>query len=320
MDEFCSTLDRDTAKIVAFNIQKIARQEGKAILAVTTHTDLEEDLAPTIRIHKRFGKEINTQTRPNKPPQNCTIAAHTRTREGTMNDYHKLSEFHYRETKRLPPPRKIFAMERTDTNELIGVIVYSYPPPVCPGRNKAFSRRKLSFKELNKRLSIISRVVLHPKYRTIGLGAKIVKETLPQAGTPYVEAVAVMAKYNPFFEKAGMKKITTQTCDSAIAEAINQLKRLGFNPSMLASENLNRKKLQKLTLNQKTQLKTILLSIRTPRLRRTLQSNPYADDDSYKKALEKADLNKLANTLKTLSILNQPKTYLLWTPKRQKVF
>jgi ABC-type ATPase with predicted acetyltransferase domain len=44
----------------------------------------------------------------------------------------------------------------------------------------------------------ISRVVIHPKYRTIGLGAKIVAETLPQAGKPYVETIAVMAKYNPF--------------------------------------------------------------------------------------------------------------------------
>ena len=30
MDEFCALLDRDTAKIIAFNVQKIARQQGKA--------------------------------------------------------------------------------------------------------------------------------------------------------------------------------------------------------------------------------------------------------------------------------------------------
>jgi hypothetical protein len=32
----------------------------------------------------------------------------------------------------------------------------------------------------------------------------------PLAGTPYVEMPAVMAKYNPFAEKAGMKKIAEQ--------------------------------------------------------------------------------------------------------------
>jgi ABC-type ATPase with predicted acetyltransferase domain len=40
MDEFAATLDRDTAKIVAYNLQKLARQQGKAVLATTTHTDL----------------------------------------------------------------------------------------------------------------------------------------------------------------------------------------------------------------------------------------------------------------------------------------
>jgi len=36
---------------------------------------------------------------------------------------------------------------------------------------------------------------------------KLVRETLAKAGTPYVEMPAVMAKYNPFAEKAGMRKI-----------------------------------------------------------------------------------------------------------------
>jgi ABC-type ATPase with predicted acetyltransferase domain len=64
---------------------------------------------------------------------------------------------------------------------------------------------------MNEQLSIINRVVVHPRYRTIGLGSKLVRETLSLAGTPYVEMVAVMAKYNPFGEKAGMQKKAEQT-------------------------------------------------------------------------------------------------------------
>lgn len=37
--------------------------------------------------------------------------------------------------------------------------------------------------------------------------AKLVGENLPLAGTDYVEMSAVMAKYNPFAEKAGMKRV-----------------------------------------------------------------------------------------------------------------
>jgi ABC-type transport system involved in cytochrome c biogenesis ATPase subunit/N-acetylglutamate synthase-like GNAT family acetyltransferase len=320
MDEFCSTLDRDTAKIVAFNLQKLVRQEGKAILVATTHTDLQEDLAPTVRIHKYFGREINVKSFPHKLLENCSISKHVSIRKGSMTDYHKLAEFHYRESKRLPPPRKIFAMERTDVDELVGVIVYSYPPPLCSGRNKALLGRRLRFKELNSQLSLISRVILHPKYRTIGLGTKLVKDTLTLAETPFVEAVAVMAKYNPFFEKAGMTKITAQRHDSTYAEAINQLHQLGFNPYLLPSEKLNKEKVEELSIRQKIQLNNILGKIKNPRLRRTLENNPYVDDDSYKAALEKASYAKLANMLKTLSILSQEKIYLFWTASQQKVF
>jgi ABC-type ATPase with predicted acetyltransferase domain len=64
----------------------------------------------------------------------------------------------------------------------------------------------MPIQELNKNLSIINRVVIHPKYRTIGLGVKLIRETLPFAGTPYVELIAVMPKYSPFAEKEACKR------------------------------------------------------------------------------------------------------------------
>jgi len=88
------------------------------------------------------------------------------------------------------------------------MIVCGYPPSASFGRRLVLP--KISMKKLNERLSVISRVVVHPKYRTIGLGSKLVHDTLSLAGTEYVEMSAVMAKYNPFAEKAGMKKIAEQ--------------------------------------------------------------------------------------------------------------
>ncbi|MEM1515211.1 MAG: GNAT family N-acetyltransferase [Candidatus Bathyarchaeia archaeon] len=85
--------------------------------------------------------------------------------------------------------------------ELCGVIVYSYPPLICFGRR--YILPNMTLKELNANLSTISRVVVHPKYRSIGLGQKLVKETLPLIGTRFVEIIAVMVKYNPFAEKTG---------------------------------------------------------------------------------------------------------------------
>lgn len=47
-DEFAATLDQDTAKIVAFNLQKHARNLGRGVIVATTHTDLFEDLRPSV--------------------------------------------------------------------------------------------------------------------------------------------------------------------------------------------------------------------------------------------------------------------------------
>ena len=50
-------------------------------------------------------------------------------------------------------------------------------------------------------------MIIHPKYRTTGLGAKLIRKTLPKVGTHYVELIVAMVKYSPFSEKAGMKKV-----------------------------------------------------------------------------------------------------------------
>jgi ABC-type ATPase with predicted acetyltransferase domain len=86
MDEFAATLDRDTAKIVAYNLQKLARQQAKAVLAATTHTDLFEDLHPSVHIHKRFGKEITVNYYPNVPAKECSLIREMRIEEGTTED------------------------------------------------------------------------------------------------------------------------------------------------------------------------------------------------------------------------------------------
>ena len=172
-DEFCSTLDRDTAKIVAFNIQKIAREEGRAVFAVTTHTDLFQDLKPSIHIHKRFGREIKVNYYPNNANRECSIAKEMPIEEGAKADYKKLAHFHYRDS-RLFTHQKIFTMKRDD--ETIGTIVYGSPPLAVTGRRDAIGKN-LTIQEINRDVIRISRVVIHPKYCTIGLGAKIVAQT-----------------------------------------------------------------------------------------------------------------------------------------------
>jgi len=308
MDEFCSTLDRDTAKIVAFNLQKIARKEGKAVIAATTHTDLLGDLNPSVHIHKRFGKEISVNYYPNELNRECSLVKEMRVVEGSYQDWKTLAVFHYR-SHRIAAPRKILCLKRGD--ELCGVIVYCYPPIACFGRREVLP--KMSIQELNEKLSIISRVVVHPKYRTIGLGSKLVRETLSLAGTPYVEMVAVMAKYNPFGEKAGMQKIAEQPPSKKALAIATVLSELGFNIQLLGSEKYVLNKLRTLKLEDVARIKDAFIRNKAPRfMKYFFPHQPYGEQKPYNKKVMKVSLERLAHLIKVCGLLLQTKVYLFW--------
>jgi len=312
MDEFCATLDRDTAKIVAFNVQKLARQTGRAVLAATTHTDLFEDLAPNVHVHKRYGKEICVVYYTNKSAKECSLVKDMYVVKANLKDYEQLSGFHYRDSKGVPVVQKVFALKRGE--ETVGAIVYSSPGVIALGRMLTLGR-KVMLTELNKDWTLIRRVVIHPKYRTIGLGHKLVKETLMKCGKPYVESIAVMAKYNPFFERAGMRRVAQSTPDRCLTQALAQLETLGFNTIFLSSQNYNLQKIQgNSTLTEK--VKDILrqVSKRGGIYRRALAGthDAFLEKTEFEHILDQADESRLAKMLRTLSFLAQPKIYLFW--------
>jgi ABC-type transport system involved in cytochrome c biogenesis ATPase subunit len=307
LDEFTSTLDRDTAKILAFNLQRLARKHGKAIIAATTHRDLIQDFAPNVHIHKRYGKEVTVRYHPKTKAEKCSLTKQMSIVQGTSADYKALCEFHYR-AHRTPPTRKIFALKRKD--ELCGVIVYCYPPPMSFGRSKVW---KGNIAQLQREVSVISRVIIHPKYRSIGLGEKLVKDTLLFAGTPYVEAVAVMAKYNPFFEKAGLQKIAESTPRQTILDALSQLEKLGFDAALMGSTNYNEQKTAKTGIQPVIAVLTDL-SQHDGSIRRRIAptKNLYPRHEQFAEKIKTFTPAQLAAALKTLSFASQTKTYLFW--------
>ena len=310
LDEFASMLDRDTAKIVAYNLQKLARQQGRAVLAATSHTDLYEDLNPSVHIHKRYGKEIKVSYQPNTPARECSLVGEMRIEEGSYEDWKKLAGFHYR-SHRIGAYRKIFRLVRGE--ELCGVIIYTVPTPIAYGRSRVLT--KMPYKELCRVLSTISRVVVHPKYRTIGLGAKLVRETLPLAGTPYVEMVAVMAKYNPFAEKAGMIKVAESRPDPKLLRAAEALTAQGFNIHLIGSRKYLRSRLEALMPEGLERVREALSpAVTHPKLMKKLTRKEMIF--GYRKeglaALEEVTEDRLEELIFTLGILLQTKTYLFW--------
>jgi ABC-type lipoprotein export system ATPase subunit/GNAT superfamily N-acetyltransferase len=352
-DEFCSTLDRDTAKIVAFNVQKLARALGKTVVMATTHADLLGDLGPDVVIHKRFGKEISVTYHGNVVPRECSLVQEMRVEPGTIEDWHGLCGFHYRShqvrsvrrifrlvrllgipsTQRTPSTRGTQSTQSTQSNqsdqsiqcnqidqniktakkELCGVIVYGYPPIGAQGRGLVLP--KMGIQELNKKLSIISRVVVHPKYRSLGLGAYLIRESLPLVGTD-VEMVAVMAKYNPFAEKAGMRRILEQQPSPEVKRISGVLASLGFNLQLLSSYKIAFSQLETLSPEQLASFRAVLKKNGVPRLQKELivgrQGRFYAKSGEWRRAVESAGLSGLARVIRVVGLLLQVKVYLFW--------
>jgi ABC-type ATPase with predicted acetyltransferase domain len=308
LDEFTSTLDRDTAKIVAYNLQKLARKRGKAVIAATTHTDLLKDLAPNVHVHKRYGKELTIRYHPKAKARQCSLTRQMRIEQGTLQDYKALSQFHYR-TGHCPPPRKIFTLKRR--SELCGVVVYGYPAPMCFGRSQVW---KGSITELQQQISAISRVVIHPKYRSIGLGAKLIRETLARAGTRCVEAVAVMARYNPFFERAGMRRIAESKPSVHVVLALERLEVLGFDVALLAGVCYGERVVSEVGCEA---VCAVLkeLSRKDAGVRRRLAGlrGVYPKHEEFMVKLAGLDAVGLAKALKRLSFMAQTKVYLFWS-------
>ena len=147
MDEFCATLDRETARIVAYNVQKLARKLGKAVVAATTHVDLLEDLSPSVHIHKRFGREVTVDYFPNEPRESCSLLDEMTVEEGTYQDWMEIAGFHYR-SHRIAFLLKVFVLKRKD--RVCGAVVYTYPMSAAPGRSTVLKVK--SMKELNEKL------------------------------------------------------------------------------------------------------------------------------------------------------------------------
>jgi GNAT superfamily N-acetyltransferase len=182
----------------------------------------------------------------------CTITKQLKIVQAGLETYRKLARFHYRDG-RLGPFAAIYALDeshpiRKRFLEPAGVIVYSMPAPSLELRNKAtggyftgLGGRANQLQIVNENIRCISRVIIEPRYRGLGLASRLVRETMPMLGVPVIEALAVMGAVNPFFEKAGMKAYH----DSMPARCVQMTEALSYlgieGPMLLDAEQAERK-------------------------------------------------------------------------------
>ena len=282
LDEFCASLDRVMAKVVAYSLQKIARKLGKTVVVATTHEDLLDDFQPDITVRKGFEGEV-TVDRQNFTIKPCSLLDAIRVEEGNFEDYEKLKRFHYRSTneKENTNLRMRNCFKLIYGNNLIGVIVYSNSYLNLKPRNIVFGDRYLftpgdlhRARLINDEIARISRVIIHPKFRGIGLGEFLVKQTLPLANAKVVEVLAVMAKYNPFFERAGMVKVDYKRDETAIDKKINSfLKEHNFESQFAKSKTYCQTYFTQLNARRQTNLNQLPKRIRRATLHKNQKCN-----------------------------------------------
>lgn len=128
---------------------------------------------------------------------------------GTLGDYKQLARHHY--LKQNPVAvvavRCIFYCE-LDRRTLAAVGVLSYCVPMLRVRAEHFGvagsyAQRIAFANAN--LRTISRVVVHPQFRSIGLATRVAKSLIDACPTRHVESLARMGRFSSFLERAGMQ-------------------------------------------------------------------------------------------------------------------
>lgn len=186
---------------------------------------------------------------------------------GTLADYRALAQFHYRSahpggvTDVLRMQRRGLTvvgrfLHRREERQLVGVLVRSLPSLSCQLRDIATQNRysHLDPREravmLNREVRCISRVVIDPRMRGMGLAVRLVRHALanPGPGILFTEALAAMGRVSPFFEKAGMTRYERPVRARADhARLIDALARVGITPPMLASQVIVHNRLAEMT-------------------------------------------------------------------------
>lgn len=203
-DEFATSLDRASAYSVARTMRRWANRQGITLITAAAHEDMESMLAPDLVI------DMNTHT----VRSACSrYIQPVRIQQGTIDDYYTLSHLHYLGAA---PATHTLVLKAVRTAPIIGdllagVLVISMPTlngswrdRAWPGVFSAWSKSQ-NAKRINADLRCISRVIVEPRSRGLGVASALVRAYLSNPQTRATEAIAAMGSVCPFFERAGMQ-------------------------------------------------------------------------------------------------------------------
>jgi ABC-type ATPase with predicted acetyltransferase domain len=207
VDEFLATLDRKTAKALAYSLQNILRREGINLIVATAQDDLEPFLQPDLVVK---GSAFPSRWAVVKRAQPIANPFNVKIQQVDKKAYreHTLGEIHYK--GKYTGGRQEYFCATLD-GHVVGWLVGKMLPGCRQHR--------------------IARLVVHPTYRGCGVGRALVQAYI--ALHPDSDTLAAMARFNPVFEKAGMVRIN----DVVTNPPINLKSKIPLSSTEWASKN-----------------------------------------------------------------------------------
>lgn len=226
LDEFASALDTPAAASLAHVVRReatrcahvlVATHREEAIAALDADRVVEVSLTHEGRVLAGASETMrhgaSEQARGGASDAACAHVAGAITIElGNREDYLALAPLHYRAGEPATMAR-VLAARAAGERGPVGVLVVSMPVLNGPWRRAAWPgmfdggtarERAMALNDARTGVRCISRVIVDPRYRSLGVATMLVRGYLREPMTPRTEALAAMGRASGFFERAGM--------------------------------------------------------------------------------------------------------------------
>ena len=138
-------------------------------------------------------------------------------RTASAADYNALASFHYRAGRPATWARVLAVTYEPHRPcdpvkpRIVAIGVLSWPTAVSRPRRRAFGLAGIDYAGqiafANRHIRTISRIIVHPQFRGLGLARLLIQRLCADCPTRFVEATAAMADAHPMFERAGMHRL-----------------------------------------------------------------------------------------------------------------
>jgi ABC-type lipoprotein export system ATPase subunit len=234
IDELAATLDPPAAASVAQLLRRVVDREPALAAVAATPRDEVVAAASADRVLE-LTLLGSARVRTPRARRRGAALARFRMRDAGRAELEALAPFHYLASRPATVERVIAAWDRA-SGELAGALATSRPTLNGAWRERAWPGRfagRSAATRINRDLRCVSRVIVDPRFRGLGLASGLVRRYLCAPDTVCTEAVAAMGRVCPFFRSAGMTAYPL-TPPARSARLLDALAHAGVEPWRLA--------------------------------------------------------------------------------------